>query len=212
MSHRLRRVVADGRVADAVFRSVRIETPRLRIRSYTMDDLDAVHAIVGRPEVMGRQPEGVMSREQARTTLEFILESYDAPSPEELRKLSLAVTLRDGGEMIGWVGLGRLDIEPDETEIYYGLSDEHWGRGYATEAAAALLGYAFRTLGLARIVAIVLPDNPASEQVLRKIGLVFEKEVHGLPPEHAFFEGVRYYSMGRAELPVQGAEGKGAGS
>jgi ribosomal-protein-alanine N-acetyltransferase len=194
-----------------VFHSVVIETPRLRIRSYTMDDLPAVLAVVRRPEVMGRQPEGVMSPEEARSTLEFILASYDAPSPEALRKLSLAVTLKDGGELIGWVGLGRLDIDPSETEIYYGLSDEHWGKGYATEAAGALLAYGFGTLGLDRIVAVVLPDNPASERVLRRIGLRYEKEIRGLPPEHAFFEGVRYHALGREEFLARQVEGKGAG-
>ena len=116
--------------------------------------------------------------------------------PSEI-KFSAAVTLLPEGELVGWCGLGPLPTEESEIEIYYGLSSAAWGRGIATEAAAALLGYGFESAGLERIVAIVRPENPASRRVLEKIGMVYRHDLAGLPEEQAFFEGCHYFDRER---------------
>ena len=80
---------------------------------------------------------------------------------------------KSGGELIGDCGFLRMP-EPDEHEIELGyrLMKSWWGRGYATEAAAACVEYGFDRLSLDCIVAVTNPENRASQRVLQKIGFV----------------------------------------
>jgi RimJ/RimL family protein N-acetyltransferase len=64
--------------------------------------------------------------------------------------------------------------EGRSVEIGYTLHPDHWGRGYAVEAADALAAHAFEALGAARVFAMLHPDNRASAQVLERIGMLFE--------------------------------------
>src|ERR687884_170254 len=76
-----------------------------------------------------------------------------------------AVTLKDGGELLGYCGLKTLADTPD-IELLYGIVEEHWGRGLVTEAARAALRFGFEEAGLDYIVAIALPENVASQRVM----------------------------------------------
>ncbi len=75
----------------------------------------------------------------------------------------------------------------DEVEVGYGFHPEFWGRGLATEIAAACVRFGLEELGLRSIVAIALPANLRSQRVMTKLGLVYEREVihEGLP--HVLF-------------------------
>ncbi|MEC2715406.1 GNAT family N-acetyltransferase [Bacillus cereus] len=84
---------------------------------------------------------------------------------------------------MGYCGLGPLDFEITSTEMYYALSYDKWGKGYATEATYALLQYAFLKIGIERVVAVVFPENKASVRVLKKLGFQFE-EFAGM---HSFY-------------------------
>ena len=64
----------------------------------------------------------------------------------------------------------------DEVEIGYAFYSSHWGRGLATEIATACLDLGRRTLGLTTIVAVTSPENRASQHVLEKVGLVYERD------------------------------------
>ncbi len=77
---------------------------------------------------------------------------------------------RAGGRLVGIAGLQPLDGGP-EVELTYALEPSSWGRGYATEAAAAALEYGFAEAGLSRIVGIAAAKNEASLRVLRKLGM-----------------------------------------
>jgi RimJ/RimL family protein N-acetyltransferase len=68
-------------------------------------------------------------------------------------------------------------------ELLYSLEPAHWGRGLATEAAARLLDHGFGTLGLARIIARADTPNLASQRVMQRLGMRFERdmELNGLP-------------------------------
>jgi ribosomal-protein-alanine N-acetyltransferase len=79
------------------------------------------------------------------------------------------------GEMVGWGGLQPLE-ESGEIEVGYGFAKDFWGRGYATETAAACLRYGFEQAGLTRIVAVAIPENTASRHVMEKLGMKFEGE------------------------------------
>jgi RimJ/RimL family protein N-acetyltransferase len=83
---------------------------------------------------------------------------------------------KDDTTLLGMCGLIRRDTLPD-VDIGFAFLERHQGRGYAFEAAAAVLAHGRQVLGLARIVAITDPDNAASIQLLEKIGLTFERMV-----------------------------------
>jgi ribosomal-protein-alanine N-acetyltransferase len=85
---------------------------------------------------------------------------------------------RDDSRLVGHAGLRHLDVEgSDEVEVGYGLLPEYWGRGLATEIARECVAVARDHLGLPSLVAIALPDNRASQRVLAKVGLAYEREV-----------------------------------
>jgi RimJ/RimL family protein N-acetyltransferase len=87
--------------------------------------------------------------------------------------------LRDsgGGEPVGRAVLRHLLVDGvDEVEVGYAFYPSHWGRGLATEVATACLELARRELGLTTIVAITSPENRASQHVLEKVGLVYERD------------------------------------
>ncbi len=165
-----------------------------------------MHAMLSDPRVVEHLPHEVMSRQDTEQALARIGGSYEFASVREMKRCSLAVVLRETGRVVGWCGVGRLNIDPGEFEIYYGLASDHWGRGIATESAKALTAHSFLALNLERVVGIVYPENAASRRVLEKIGLTYRWQVTGLPEEHAAFEGVLYFDMTREEF------GGGSGS
>jgi ribosomal-protein-alanine N-acetyltransferase len=180
-----------------MFKTIHIETERLLIRPFTLADLPAFHAMVSHPEVMAFLPEDIMSLEEAKGILSWLIESYAVNTREAIRKFTVAVVHRNSGKIIGWVGLGPLEFEPTEIELSYGISQEHWGNGFATEAALAMLEYGFDVVGLERIVAVTHPENIASVRVLEKIGMARESIVTGLSKEHAFYESSLLFMLHR---------------
>lgn len=154
-------------------RAVIAETPRLVIRPFHVVDAEAMDHIFGNPEVM-RFSSGVQSSAWVCQWLRRCLEDYLN------RKFGLwAVVERKSRNVIGYCGLTHF---PDvggrpETEIGYRLARDSWGYGYGTEAAQAVRDYAFYTLALNRLIAIIDPENAASIRVAEKIGLRYEKDV-----------------------------------
>ena len=86
-------------------------------------------------------------------------------------------SLRDSGAPIGICGLVKRETLPD-ADVGFAFLSRHWSKGYAAEAAAAVLDHGRNTLGIQRIVAITAPDNYGSIAVLEKIGLRFEGMIH----------------------------------
>jgi [ribosomal protein S5]-alanine N-acetyltransferase len=83
--------------------------------------------------------------------------------------------LPDGGqEIIGWAGLQYLP-ELDETEVGFLLDRPWWGKGYATEVAQASIKFGFENFNLDHIIALVHPENLASQRVIEKCGLVYQE-------------------------------------
>src|SRR5262249_54763446 len=94
--------------------------------------------------------------------------------------------------LVGACGLKYLDDGP-EIEVGYHLARPAWGKGYATEAARACLRHGFDRLGLPRIVAVVDPLNHASQRVIEKLGLKFERMGRYYNKE------LRYYAAQRGD-------------
>ncbi|CAM2006279.1 GNAT family N-acetyltransferase [Acanthopleuribacter pedis] len=86
-----------------------------------------------------------------------------------------ALEKKEGG-LVGYCGFIRWEIDGvAETEIAYGLAREAWGRGYAVEAAVACRDFAFARWTLARLIALIHPENTASSKVARRIGMVLDR-------------------------------------
>lgn len=90
--------------------------------------------------------------------------------------LEKAVEAEEGRRKAEGVKEGRRKVEK-EIEVIYVIAKEYWGRGYATEIAGKLMEYAFTKKHLNRVIALIKPANKASEQVARKCGMGFEREV-----------------------------------
>ena len=149
-----------------------IETGRLRLRGLVEADVERWHRVVfSDPEVMRYLPSGVpVSRDRAREVLRRFEDGWD--------RMGLApwgAELISTGELIGHCGLRHVDELPGEVEVLYALGREHWGCGYATEAAGAAIRFGFERLGLGRILAFAVPQNRASRRVMEKVGMSYER-------------------------------------
>jgi ribosomal-protein-alanine N-acetyltransferase len=150
-----------------------LETDRLSFRHLGLEDLDALAAIQGDPEVMHFFPSGARSREQTRLDLQrcMLLQAEHG--------FSLWATIdRATGVFIGRCGLLPQALQDlKEVEIAYMIARSHWGRGLATEAAVAIRDHGFDALGIDRLVSIIHRDNLASRRVAEKAGLRRERMI-----------------------------------
>lgn len=158
---------------------VRIEGPRVVLRDFEPEDLDATLAIVGDPAVTWWLSFETRTRAtQAQRLAEDIARAQSTPRPDYY----LAVV----DEACLLVGFARLGLGSHAGgELGYAIREDRWNRGYATEAAGLLVDFGFRELGLHRITASTAPDNLASHAVLARLGFVVE----GLQREHVFTNG-----------------------
>jgi ribosomal-protein-alanine N-acetyltransferase len=178
-----------------VFAHIRLKTERLIVRPFEPDDAEQLHAIVSQPRVLEFLPEDVMTLKEVQSAIEWFQKCYRENTPERIVKWTLAIVLAESSRVIGWCGLGPLDFGPEETELFCGLDEAFWGKGIAPEACAALLDYAFASVGLGRVVAVVDPANKRSRRLIEKLGMKFEKQVSGLPEEHKHYENCLYHSI-----------------
>jgi RimJ/RimL family protein N-acetyltransferase len=152
-----------------------IETDRLLLRPFVLEDLDELHAIQSLPEVHRYLYSHARSHDEVREKLEERLDKYSTLTSEGDAVL-LAVVVKDSGAMIGDVLFHWLSAEHMQAEIGYVLHPDHHGRGYATEAARALLRMGFEQLRMHRIVGKLDGRNAASARVLEKLGM--RREAH----------------------------------
>ena len=139
-----------------------LTTPRLRLRPLTQADVDGWVAMHADPRV--NEFVGSYTAERARERI-AVIERQWAERGHGL----CAVELAAGGEFIGRAGL---QFWPafDEVEAAWTLRSEHWGRGYATEAAAAFIDWGFAHLDVGHLISIIHHGNDASVRVARRLG------------------------------------------
>lgn len=142
-------------------------TKRLDLRDFLESDVDAVHGWASDPEVVRFMAWGPNTRENTR---EFFQRKFAERTGRPRHKWDLAVVRRDTGQVIGSVGLF-LDEAMRQAELGYCYDQSAWGRGFATEAARAMLRFGFEQLELHRIHSSVDTHNGASIRVLQKIGM-----------------------------------------
>lgn len=152
--------------------SIRIDTPRLIIRSPTIEDAPAInaaiHASAASLQVWMPWATPLPTLEQTRDNLAEAIAKTDRD--EEFRLLLCS----HDGALVGSSGLHAIDWRIPKGEIGYWIADGATGKGYATEATAAIADFAFATMGLRRIEIIVSDGNPRSWRIPEKLG--FERE------------------------------------
>jgi RimJ/RimL family protein N-acetyltransferase len=159
-------------------RTLELHTPRLRLRPCGEADVDALHALWTHPQVRRwLWDDRVIDRDTAAQRVAASQASF-ADAGWGL----WAIESRGGGALLGVAGL--VVIEPAVgPELNYALHPDHQRRGYATEAARAVLAHAFDALGFARVAGRTDTPNAESARVLERLGMRFEGEttVSGLP-------------------------------
>ncbi|WP_238439099.1 GNAT family N-acetyltransferase [Frankia nepalensis] len=160
-----------------------LRTARLVLRPLALSDIDALLAYRGQPETVRYVPFEPGTRAELLTRLRTDL--VGAVPTDEGQALKLGVEVAATGELVGDVVLFWHSRQHRAGEIGYLLHPDHQGRGYATEAAAALLTFAFDVLGLHRVVARVDARNTASARVARRLWM--RQEAHLV--ENEWFKG-----------------------
>jgi len=172
-----------------------ISTRRLLLRPFVLADAADVQRLAGDPGI-------------ARTTLSVPHPYGDGMAAEWISThqagfeagtlANFAIAMQAGGSLVGSIGL-TIRPEFERAELGYWIAAAHWNRGYATEAAAAVIDYGFATLGLNKIFATHMARNPASGRVMQKLGMRSE----GLLTQHVKkwekYEDVAIYGLLRAQ-------------
>lgn len=148
-----------------------LETPRLYLREFTIDDAQLLIDLNNNPNVIRYTGDGpVKDLEEAKRILTDII------FPQYKNKLGRwAVHLKSNDEFIGWCGLKFIE-ENNEIDLGYRFFENNWGKGYASESAKAALDYGVNILKLKNIIARAAKDNVASINVLKKLGMVYLKD------------------------------------
>jgi RimJ/RimL family protein N-acetyltransferase len=150
-----------------------LETERLRLRRLTVEDAEFILRLLNEPSFLRFIGDrGVRTLDDAR---EYVLNGPVA-SYEQFGFGLYLTTLKDSGTPIGMCGLLKRDAL-DDVDIGFAFLPEFWSKGFAIEAATAVMEHARRDFGLQRIVAVTNPDNVGSIRLLEKLGLVFERMV-----------------------------------
>ncbi|HEX8395612.1 MAG TPA: GNAT family N-acetyltransferase, partial [Longimicrobium sp.] len=185
-----------------------LRTERLILREFQRDDWAGMHAYQNDPLYLRYYDRERMDPGESQALIAaFMAWRVDRPRI----KTQLAIALAGTGEMIGNVGVRRNDPAGTDAEIGYELNPEHWGHGYATEAALAMRDWGFGEQRLTRLHAHCIADNVASSNVLEKLGMRRE----GLLRNHVFQKGrfwdVMMYGLLREEWAEMMAESAGGG-
>jgi RimJ/RimL family protein N-acetyltransferase len=151
-----------------------LRTDRILLRPWTLDDVDALHALWTAPEVRRYLWDDLII---TRATVEQVVESdLRTADRDNIGNWTLhipAPVWAAGAPIAGFCGFRLIDDGP-EIELMYGLRGEHWGTGLATEACAAALEYLWRSTEYQRVYARTDPPNSKSIQVMVRLGMTHE--------------------------------------
>ena len=158
-----------------------LATQRLILRHFVDTDWQAMLAYQQKPLYLRYNAWTERNADDVRAFLQIFL---DHQKQDPRNKFQLAITLKSTGQLIGNCGVRRDSTESYEGDMGYELDPDHWSKGYATEAARAILQFGFTQMNLHRIAAYCVTDNIASAHVLEKLGMRQEGHLR----EHKFYK------------------------
>lgn len=174
----------------------KLYTTRLLLRPFTEADTDTVFALHSSARVL-RYWDAPPWKTRAQAE-RFI--AVCRQMEQESTGARLAIERAADGVFIGWCGLIKRDPGYRSAKLGYCLDDVAWGQGFATEAAGALLQWAFDTLDLNRVQAEADTRNRASGRVLEKLGFVLEGTLRGL---HCGWRGIGFLGVRASQARVE---------
>ncbi len=152
-----------------------LETERLSLTPLTVEDAPLVYPFMSDPEVMAHWDRAAIEDpDEVQATV-----AAQVAEMAERQAMYWAIRLTKTGRFLGYCELVDLDWRHHRGELGFILARASWGRGYATEAAAALLAYCASTLGLKRIIARTHVGDSPAEKVLQKLGFTQEGYLKG---------------------------------
>ena len=158
------------------------ETPRLRVRPFRDEDVETFVAYRAHPDVERYQSWTDFTLAEGRALVES-MQGLQPGMPGQWYQFALEE--RASGALVGDLALKVNAGEPREAEVGFTLAPAHQGRGYAAEALRGLLGHAFGTLGLHRVMAVTDALNAPAAALLERVGMRREAHFH----ENVFFKG-----------------------
>lgn len=180
-------------------KDMKLETDRLIIRPYKEEDLMDCFKLMQNPDLFTYLDMEVMAFEEYKGLFAWLMDSYNREFDEEF-KYSFNIILKESGKHIGWCGVGGIEFNHKQKEIYYLIGKEYWGHGYAKEAVSALLEYCFQTIRLDSIAALCKPENIASKKIIESLGFTYQNRIQGLSAEFDYFNGDLYYELTRENV------------
>lgn len=179
-----------------------LRTERLILRPFTLDDAAAVNELLADKEIAANTQliPFPYSAQMATEWIEPQMKTW-----QEGRAAVFAVCLADQSEqgtVIGAVGL-EIDSAHERAEMGYWVGLAHWGKGYCTEAATAVIEFGFEQLGINRVFAYHMLRNPASGRVMEKLGMTREGELKQHAKKWGIFEDVALFGILRPSKRVK---------
>ena len=148
-----------------------IKTEDILLRKITSQDLDALCVIYQNPNVFRYIPGDA---KKSRETVRHLVDHFERDFRKG-KELFLGICLPESpDQLLGVAEMFHYDPRVNMVTVGYRLDEQHWGKGYAARAMRALCAYLFDEIGIRRIQAFVMPENPASIRVLEKCGFMRE--------------------------------------
>lgn len=164
---------------------MQIETAHLLLRPLTLADETRLAAVLGDADTMRWYPRPYAA-EEVRQWIERQIGRY--PDGSGL----LGMVEKQTGRLIGDCGPVWQDVEGlMELEIGYHVNRRRWNQGFATEAAKAVMDYAFRRFDVNRVISLIRPENTASRRVAEKNGLTLDRMVFWRGHETCVYQRMR---------------------
>lgn len=148
-----------------------LETSRLILRPFALDDLDRMAELMANEDFM-RFSMGAMTRGQTKSFLDKVMGWDRDGMPSQF-----ATIVRSSETLAGYCGFFHHEVDGKmEIEIGYRLDSAFWNRGLATEAARTVRDHGFRELKLEYVISLIHPENHPSRRVAEKNGMILERE------------------------------------
>jgi ribosomal-protein-alanine N-acetyltransferase len=177
-----------------------LRTERLLLRPFSLTDAPLVQYFAGEREVAS--PTLNIPHPYESGMAEAWINTHQADF-ESGKSATFAIVLADSGQLVGAIGLSFSGAH-ERAEIGYWIGRPYWGKGYATEASAACLAYAFEERHVNRVFAAHMTRNPASGRVMQKLGMRFEGRFRQHISRWGQFEDLDFYAILREEYAEGG--------
>jgi ribosomal-protein-alanine N-acetyltransferase len=175
-----------------------IKTPRLKLDKLTKDDREPLFAIFSDPKIIEHYDvERFKSIDEAERLIEYFDARFDSNTG-----IRWAIRNKSTGEFLGTCGFTNWNEFDHSAVIGYELSKEYWGKGYATEAVAAIINFIFAEsfhFYVHRVEALILPSNKPSKTLVKSLGFRFEGTLRGKCYWNSDFHDMNMYGILRNE-------------